>query len=99
MTAARASRRPEELLATFGRRSRVLCLWNGLSEGISVRTLRRREAGELGSRGMTRLRMGLAMGFEVSFDWLFDYEISGPYRDEIPLTPDGRPFPEPPLER
>lgn len=107
MTAARASRSPEELIATFGRRLRVLRLWNGLSEAemartldISVRTLKRREAGTVGSRGMNYLMLGLAMRFEVSFDWLLDHEIPGrAYRDEIPLAPDGKPLSGQPLER
>ena len=62
MTAIRGPKSVEEMRATFGRRLRVLRLWNGLSEAemaavldISVRTLKRREAGTLGSRGMTRL--------------------------------------------
>ena len=69
MTAIRGPKSPEEMIATFGRRLRVLHLWSGLTEaemaraaGVSVRTLKRREAGLLGSRGMTRLVIGVGSG-------------------------------------
>ena len=89
---------PEEMIATFGRRVRVVRLWSGLSEaemartvGVSVRTLKRREAGALGSRGMTRLMMALAETFDVSTDWLLGLDISDAHRDETrPLASAGR---------
>jgi transcriptional regulator with XRE-family HTH domain len=107
MTSARTPRSREEWLATFGRRLRVLRLWNGLSEaemarmlGISVRSLKGREAGKLGTRGLTRLIIALAETFEVSTDWLLGCEISDAYRDETrPLAPGGRPMPPVPLDR
>lgn len=108
MTDARASRRPEELIATFGRRLRVLRLWNGLSEaemavalGISVRSLKRREAGTtVGTRGMMFLMIAAADTFDVSIDWLAGRVISETCRDETrPVAPGGLPLSEPPLER
>ena len=89
-----------DLLVTFGRRLRVLRVWNGLSEaemarrlGVSVRTLKGREAGKLGSRGMMRLAVALGETFGVSVDWMLGHEISAAYRDETwPLGSGGQPL-------
>jgi transcriptional regulator with XRE-family HTH domain len=99
----RAPKSREEWLATFGRRLRVLRLWNGLSEaqmartlGISIRSLKRREAGAtVGSRGMTHVMIAAAETFGVSIDWLHDLKVAGAYRDDTrPLAPDGKPLAE-----
>ena len=103
MTTRRAlkSREEEDYIAAYGRRLRVLRLWNGLSEaemaaalGISVRSLKGREAGKLGGRGMIWLSLSVVETFGVGLDWLIGTEISGACRDEAwPLAPDGKRLP------
>jgi transcriptional regulator with XRE-family HTH domain len=101
MTArAPRSQEEEETLATFGRRLRVLRLWYGLSEaemadalGVSVRSLKGREAGTLGSRGLMCLAVELGETFNVSIDWMIGHEISAAYGDENrPVGSDGQPM-------
>ena len=102
MNAARDAQEPRRVLRHLRRRLRVLRLWNGPSEaevaialGISVRSLKGREAGTLGSRGVTHVMIAAAETFGVSIDWLHDTKVAGAYRDDTqPLTPDGKPLSE-----
>ena len=62
--------------------------------GVSVRSLKGREAVTVGGRGIVFLVGRLAETFGVSTDWRIGNEIiSDAYRDEIPVAPGGVPLP------